>query len=193
MPSTPLFDPERFFAERTPSLLGAAAVVYAIGVVSVASGVPLFEQAVGSDASAGLVVVAVLLGGAVGAAGIWALFTAVVYVLSGLLGGSGSLARTAANVGWGQLPNLLASAVATGAIWFLYLTGGLPSITPTHGQLPLWVVLLQVTANVAGYLWVGYLFAYGIREARNLTLRRAAVVAGVVSVGSIVFSLSSLL
>ncbi|ELZ28497.1 hypothetical protein C474_15364 [Halogeometricum pallidum JCM 14848] len=193
MPSTPLFDPERFFVERTPSFLGAAGIVYAIGVVSVASGVPLFEQAVGSELSPVSIVAAVLLGGAVGAVGIWAVFTAVVYVLSGLLGGSGSLARTAANVGWGQLPGLLASACTTGGVWLLYLTGGLPTLTPTHAQLPLWLVLFQVTTNAVGYLWIGYLFAYGIREARNLPLRRAAAVAGIVSVGAVAFSLGSLL
>ena len=47
MPSTPLFAPRRFFAQRTPSLIGAAVILYLTGIVAVTSGAPFVVRRAG--------------------------------------------------------------------------------------------------------------------------------------------------
>ncbi|WP_380678255.1 YIP1 family protein [Salinigranum sp. GCM10025319] len=192
MPSTPLFAPRRFFAQRTPSLFGAAVILYLTGVVSVASGIPFVTQTNGFSFSIGAMLVALLLGGAFGAAGIWVVSTVLVYLLSQAAGGSGSVARTAANVGWAAFPLLVVNSLSTATVLVLFFTDRLPAIT-VPGAMPTWLVVLNALTGLAGYLWIGHLLTYAISDARDLDVRRARVVAGLVIAIPILYSVSLLL
>jgi hypothetical protein len=192
MPSTPLFAPRQFFAQRTPSLIGAAAIFYLTGVVAVTSGAPFVNQASGFELPLAVILVAVLIGGGIGAAGIWMGSTVLVYLLSQAAGGSGSVTRMAANIGWAALPLLIANSVSTATVLVLYLFGGLPAIT-APGTMPFWLVAFNALTGLVGYLWIGYLLTYAIQDARDLGVRRARLVAGLVITIPIGYSLSLLL
>jgi hypothetical protein len=191
MPSTPLFAPRQFFAQRTPSLIGAAAIFYLTGVVAVTSGAPFVNQASGFELPLAVILVAVLIGGGIGAAGIWMGSTVLVYLLSQAAGGSGSVTRTAANIGWAALPLLIVNSISTATVLALYFLGGLPSITSPEA-MPFWLVALNALTGLVGYLWIGYLLTYAIHDARDLDVRRAGLVAGLVITIPIGYSLSLL-
>lgn len=80
MPSTPLFNPQDFFAQRTPSLTGGAVILYVIGIVAVASAVPFADQFASIEFSPSLLIISVLVGGGIGAIAIWAVSTMLVYI-----------------------------------------------------------------------------------------------------------------
>jgi hypothetical protein len=192
MPSTPLFVPRQFFVQRTPSLISAAVILYLTGVVAVTSGAPFVNQASGFELPLAVILVAVLIGGGIGAAGIWVGSTVLVYLLSQAVGGSGSVTRTAANVGWAALPLLVVNTVSTATVLVLYATGRLPTITSPEA-MPFWLVAFNALTGLLGYLWIGYLLTYAIQDARDLDVRRAGLVAGLVITIPIGYSLSLLL
>ncbi|AFK19883.1 hypothetical protein E6P09_00720 [Haloferax mediterranei ATCC 33500] len=192
MPSTPLFAPREFFEQHTPSFAGAVLILYLTGVVAVASGLPFLSQFSDADFSVGIQVVAVLLGGGIGAAGIWVVSTALVYILSRVAGGVGSVTSTVVTVGWVALPLLLVNTISTATVWVLHLTGGLPTTTPTQTQLPEWLVLLNTVTGFVGYLWIGYILTYAIHDVHDLTVRRAAAISGVVILVPLLSSISTL-
>ncbi|MFC6823623.1 YIP1 family protein [Halopelagius fulvigenes] len=193
MPSTPLFEPSEFFARRSPSLSGAAIILLLAGIVAVASAAPFMDQYSPIEFSTEMLVFSVLFGGLLGAVVIWTVSTIAVYLLSALAGGSGPLSQVAANIGWALLPLLLMNTITTATIWIFASFGGLPTVTPTRMQYPSWLVLFNSVIGVVGYLWIGYLLTYAISEARNLAVRRSAVIAGLVVLFPILNALLSLL
>lgn len=193
MPSTPLRDPHAFFSERTPSLFSAALILYITGITAVSSGIPTYSQGGSIELTPGLALLAVLVGGAIGAAGIWTAFTIVIYLATAVAGGSGSLKQTAANIGWSLLPFLFMNIVSTGTTWFLYLIGELPTVMPTSVRSPLWLAVFYGVINIMGHLWLGYIFVYAIHDAQGIPLRRAAGIAVLISFISMLYSVSFLL
>lgn len=163
------------------------------GIVAVASAVPYVDQFSPVEFTTEMLVFSVLFGGLLGAVTIWVASTTIVYVLSALAGGSGPLSRVAANIGWALLPLLLMNAVKTTSSWILALVGGPATVTPTQMQLPFWMVAFNAIVGVAGYLWIGYLLTYAIRDARNLAVWRSALIAGLVVLVPVLNSLTSLL
>lgn len=191
MPSTPLFDPRGFFDKCTPSLAGAVLILYATGVVAVASAAPFVNQFSALEFSTSMLMVSILIGGGVGAVGIWTVSTVLVYLLSSAAGGSGPVTQTAVNIGWAALPLLFVNTISTALIWLLYVVGELPTLT--QAQLPFWLVLFNTTIGVLGYLWIGYLLTYAVHDARDIAVRRAAPIAGFVILLPIVNAVASLL
>jgi len=181
MPSTPLFAPDEFFSQRSPSLASAAIILLFTGVVAVASAVPYADQ-LPFKVTPEALVFSVLIGGLIGAAGIWTVSTVAVYLLTAVVGGTGSIARTAANIGWASLPLLLLNTISTLTLWVLASTGNAPPITMTQMQLPSWLLRFTAVIGVIGYVWLGYLLTYAIRDARNLEIRRSAGIAGIISI-----------
>lgn len=192
MPSTPLFAPGEFFAERTPSLPRAAAVLYLAGVAAVSTGAPYVGRTTGLGLSTRQVVVGVLIGGGVGAATVWVSATVVVYLATAVVGGSGSFWRTASYVGWGFLPLFLGNVLYGAVVWTLYATGQLPAVDPATLQEPLWLGLLNVATSVVVAAWIGYLLTYAIHEARDVAIRHAVVIAGVLVLVNVALSLYSI-
>lgn len=193
MPSTPLFAPGEFFTQRTPSLLSAGIILLLTGIVAVASAAPYINQISSIEFSTGTLIVSVLIGGAIGAAGIWTVGTVAVYLLTAVAGGSGSVVRIAANVGWSSLPLLLVNTISTVIIWALALSGELSMVTPPEIQFPLWLRVFNAVVGGVGYLWIGYILTYGIHNARSLAVRKSAIIAGTVVFIPILSNVFSLL
>lgn len=65
-------------------------------------------------------------------------------------------------------------------IWSLASVGSAPTITATRMEGPKWLLVFNTGVGVVGLLWVGYLLTDAIHEARNLAVRRSALVAGII-------------
>ena len=180
MPSTPLFAPEEFFTQRTPSLLSAGMILLLAGIVAVASAAPYINQVSSIEFSTGTLIVSVLIGGAIGAAGIWIVGTVAVYLLTAVAGGSGSVVRVAANVGWSSLPLLLVNTISTVIIWALALSGELSMVTPPEIQFPSWLRVFSAVLCCFGFLRNRYNPTYGIHHARRLPVRKSGINAGTI-------------
>lgn len=180
MPSTPLFGPGEFFAQRSPSLASASIILLFTGVVAVASAAPYVDQVTSVEITTETLVISILLGGLIGAAGIWIVSTVIVYLLTAIVGGNGSITQTAANIGWALLPLLFVNTISTITLWSVAFTGNSPSMTVTQMQLPPWLLLFNTVVGLIGYVWVGYILTYAIKHARNIDIRRSAGVAGIV-------------
>jgi hypothetical protein len=191
VPSTPLFSPQNFFTQRAPSVVSAAVILYATGVVAVASAAPFVNQFVTVEFSMGLLIFSVLVGGALGTIGIWVVSTVLVYLLSLIAGGSGSVRRTAANIGWASLPLLFVNTITTAIIWVLHLIGVFSGLSPA--QFPLWLLLFNTAVSILGYFWIGYLLTYAVHDARNLPIRRATLIAGLIVIIPIISLIINLL
>lgn len=173
MVRTPLFDPDAFFREREVGLGGAALVVLAVGVASIAGGVPVAREAY-PEASAAALAAAVLLGGLVGGTVAWVVATALVHLVSAPFGGEGAFDRTLAYVGWGFLPGAFAGLLTATAA---FAAVGAPPA-------------LLLAAEVGFGLWQGYIWTYAAVHARRVD-RAAALAAAAVSVaGSVALAAS---
>lgn len=113
MPSTPLVDPRAFFAERNPSLRGAAAILHFAGIAPVSTGAIATGRFGPADLSGWLLLLAVLVGAAGGAIVIWMVYAVGICLATAVAGGTESFTRTAANVGWSLIPLLLGNVVAS--------------------------------------------------------------------------------
>lgn len=165
--------------------------MYLAGVFAVSTGASYLGQVTDVNPSTTTIIIGVLIGGAVGAAGIWVTYTVVVYLATAVVGGSGTISRAAANVGWGLLPLFVVNACYSVFVWTLYLSGLLPTISPTTMQAPIWLRLLNMATTVLGFLWIGYVLTYAIEDARNVSRKHATIIAGLVAAGGILVSVAS--
>lgn len=186
MPSTPLLDPRAFFAERNPSLRGPAAILFFAGLAPVSTGAIATGRFGPVDVTGWLLLLAVLVGAAIGAAVIWAVYAVGVFLATAVAGGTGSFTRTAANVGWSLLPLLVGNVITSLARWGVYLSGRLSGEESV--RFPPWLDGLSLVAAVVCYLWIGYLLVYAIEDARDVSVQRATVIAAVVALVSVLVS-----
>ena len=188
MPSTPLFEPRDFFAERNPSLRGAAAILFLSVITPVSTGAIATGRFSPVDVTGWVLLVVVLVGATGAAAVLWSVYAVSIYLVTAVAGGTGSFTRTAANVGWSLLPLLLGNVVTSLARWGVYLSERLPGGGSV--RFPPWLDDLSPVVAVVCYLWIGYLLVYAINDARDVSVRRATVIAATVSLVSVLVSVS---
>lgn len=121
------------------------------------------------------------------------IYIIIVYFATAIFGGAGSVRQTAANVGWCLLPLLFANIAIAVLIRLLYVGRELPTISPTHSQLPPWLFAFQGILNIAGTIWTGYILVFAIQDTRKVSVRRAAVIAGFITVVDVLCMSSILL
>jgi hypothetical protein len=117
---------------------------------------------------------------------IWAAYSAIFYVISLIFMGKGTFTRTLAAIGYGFLPTGIGSFINLIIFWF-YLPG--IQVAPvkdimdiqsaitalTHSQV------FQITGIISTLflLWSANIWIFGLRSARELTLRNAAISVGI--------------
>jgi hypothetical protein len=110
----------------------------------------------------------------------WIASSGVVYLLSRLLGGAGPFRKTLQNTGYALAPGLvlygLVLLLGTLALAALQVPV-VPFGTPSPGNQLL--SLIGRAGVLIASLWVFVLMSYGVRHARNISFRQAAVSAGV--------------
>ena len=186
---TDLFaDPGRFFEDvaEDDGLRGPALVVGFLGIVSAAGGIPVAEVTATllppeASAFAGFTYVTTVVGGFVGAFVVWLVYAVVFHLVSSLaFDGDGPFARTLAVTGWGLAP-AVPVGILSGFLTYLALRST-PIPSGPEGAMAFLAqmqnspyVLAAGVLGVLGLLWQAYLWTYGVKHARGVELRDAAI------------------
>ena len=193
-----LLNPGRFFEERIqaePSLKIPALIVLIIGLLGAVSAaltanmiigmLPAEAQGIGAFIMA-LAVAGAVIGGFLS----WIIYSGVFYLLSMLFGGEGTFTRTLEVTGYGLLPQVFGGAIA--AIFSYQVISNLTIPTATNPEQIAEVMEALTTAlvtdplmQVAGLVgilflvWSANIWIFGMKYARNLSTRDAALTVGI--------------
>lgn len=182
-------DPNRFFADRSsePGLRGPLILVTGLVVLTIFHAYPLLRGLTASDLNShGPFVLIVLVSGIAGGLSInliWLLYAAILHGMSAYFDAQGRFRNTVKLIGWGFLPLLLAAAFSVLASGFAIaeippskLSGGASAIEVyrSHPYVRL-AKLLRVVFTV----WAGHLWMFGLKHARNISLRQSGIVVSV--------------
>lgn len=191
-----LLNPDAFFrkmADRAPDLKLPAAIVLVTGIFGgivaylttnmITPALPAEAQGImGVIAVAGAVVTPVfsLIG--------WAVLAIIFYAISSVFKGSGSLKKTLEFTGYGYVPTILSSAISLVLTAQFAASVTLPRFdltdpaavtafqeTITHSPMMVAVALITIVF----LLWSANIWVFGIKHARDLTLKNAAITVGV--------------
>lgn len=183
-------DPDRFFAEHTPepSIGYPAAIVLLVGIVRALGSIPALQatvEALPEEASAfgGIAIASGIVFGFVGALLGWVLYAGAFHVISAVLyDADGEFRDTLAVTGWGFVPAIFAAIVSGIAAFLVFGDATMPSTTDP-AQIQQFVDELRASeelfvASVLGIvflLWQAFLWMFGLKHARGLTLQQAGV------------------
>ncbi|WP_049928815.1 YIP1 family protein [Halopiger goleimassiliensis] len=185
---TPLFDPAAYFdrpnALSLSNATDALAAVAGFWLAAVAFLLAFTRQLVvhgdleGSLAAAApvvalLVAVVVLL--------LWAVDTAILFVMGRLVGGDGAFSATGVVAAWGFAPQILGVLAMLATTPFVDVEGTVPADDPAALADAISVEPPTVLALVAGLLpiattvWAVYIWVHGLSRAHGLATGRAAI------------------
>ena len=125
----------------------------------------------------------------------WGIITGIFFIISKLFKGTGTFGRSLEVVGYGYLPQVF-GALITAIVAVLYVPAvRVPTLSKSAlenpasiqaavtalMQDPAMVMIQQVTVlvSVIFLLWSAYIWIYGIKEVREISLRDAAITVGV--------------
>jgi len=204
-----LLNPDAFFrkkANSAPDLKVPAGIVLVTGIIGgivayltsnlIAPALPAEAQAIIAIIAVVAAVAAVILS-LIG----WVILAILFYAVSSLLKGSGNLKKTIEVTGYGYVPTILSSALG------LVLTAQFASsinlaqidLTDTAAVTALQtsithspMMMAAVAINIVFLLWSANIWIFGMKYARNLTLRNAAISVGVPVAIYIIYQIFSL-
>ena len=208
--------PERFFRQslgereelRVPGLiilagaLAAAVSGYCAGSLSARMMEPVLQ-------GMGPVIVAVtVLATFFGTFVAWAVWAGVFYLISKFLGGKGSYSRCLEVVGYGFVPQVVGMVITVVAALVYLPKVVVPTLTSAAAQNPQMVkdattalmhdpamvtfTEIAVLVAIVFLLWSATIWIFGIRQARDLSLKHAAICVSVPVILYIIFQAYSL-
>jgi hypothetical protein len=138
---------------------------------------------------------------------LWVIYSGIVYAISMAFKGTGSFKRTLEVIGLGSIPQVFGAAV-TLLLSFYYLPlVQVPQVTslqnpavvqaavqqlmndPAMRQL----TLVSTAVGILFLLWSANIWIFGVRHARNLTLRHAALAVGIPVTAYIIYAVAMLI
>jgi hypothetical protein len=138
---------------------------------------------------------------------LWVIYSGIVYAISMAFKGTGSFKRTLEVIGLGSIPQVFGAAV-TLLLSFYYLPlVQVPQVTslqnpavvqaavqqlmndPAMRQL----TLVSTAVGILFLLWSANIWIFGVRHARNLTLRHAALTVGIPVAAYIIYAVVTLI
>lgn len=198
-------DPDRFFAERVPEprILYPAGVVLLVGIVRALGSIPALQRmmaALPEEASAFATVgmVFAFVGGFIGALVAWVLYAGAFHVISGVLYETdGEFRDTLAVTGWGFVPAVFAAIASTVVAVVVFTSVPLPEMNDPQ-QIQTWVqevrsrpeFLVSTALGALFLLWQAFLWAFGLKHVRGLTLRQAGITVAIPVAIGLLFRLS---
>lgn len=187
-----LFNPDQFFRERAedPGMLPAVGILLVVGVVGAAGAVPSIQatfRALPAEAQSFSFVgyIGAAVAGLLGPFVRWLLFAGAFQVVSAVLyDAEGSFRDTLALVGWGFVPAVFATIVSTVVAYVVFSSVTFPT---DPQQIQAFVTELRrrpefLVSSVLGIvflLWSALLWLFGVKHARGLSEREAAVTVGI--------------
>ena len=189
-----LLDPRRFFEERIKNepglkvpalivlvyaLIGAVAAALTVNVIIAL--LPAEAQAFGAIGVAFAAVGAVIMGFLS-----WIICAAVFYIVSMLFGGEGSFTRTLEVTGYGLLPQVFGGIIGTAFSYQVISNLTIPPITNPEqiaevSESLAGIIAADPLTQIAGLvgilfvLWSANIWIFGMKYARNLSTRNAAL------------------
>ncbi|MCK8518475.1 YIP1 family protein [Methanoculleus sp. 7T] len=193
-----LLNPGRFFEERMqsePSLKIPALIAFIIGLIGAVSAALTANMIIGllpAEAQAfGPVMVAFTVVGAIIVGFLsWVIYSGVFYLLSMLFKGEGSFKRTLEVTGYGLLPQVFGGIIGAAFLYRVISSLTVPTatspeqiaeVTESLTNLMMTDPLMQV-AGLVGILfvvWSANIWIFGMKYARNLSTRDAALTVGI--------------
>lgn len=193
-----LLNPGHFFEmhmRSEPSLKIPALIALVIGLIGAVSAVLVANLIVGllpAEAQAfGVIMVGfAAVGGLVGGFLTWFIFGIVFYLISIVFKGEGSFKRTLEFVGYGFLPQVFGGIIGTVFSYQLLSNLTIPATTTPEQMVEFSenlasVLVTDPLAQVAGLVgilfmvWSANIWIFGMKYARNLSTRDAALTVGV--------------
>ncbi len=193
-----LFDPGHFFENRMrgePSLKIPALIALVIGLVGAVSAALMANMIVGilpTEAQAfGVIVVGfAVAGGVIGGFLTWIVYGIIFYALSMVFKGEGSLARTLEVTGYGFLPQVFGGIVGAFISYQIISNLTIPvarspeeiaAVTENFTEMLVSDPLMQVAAlvGIIFLIWSANIWIFGMKYARNLSMRDAALTVGI--------------
>jgi hypothetical protein len=141
-----------------------------------------------------IIIVSAVLGGLFGTFIFWLIVAGLFHILSAIFGGQGSFGRTLEVVGYGYLPQIIGSVISLiAAIEYLPKVtvpvlaksaaqdpAAIEAATKAFMHDPAMLEFTQITTLVAivFMLWSAHIWIFGMKHARVLTMRDAAICVG---------------
>jgi len=126
-----------------------------------------------------------VIGAFIGTFATWFIITAIMYGLSALLGGKGSFYRTFTFIGYGFLPSLVGSLIATPISTYYIINANISEINLTYLKqnpeviitflLPEEVIYSLLIINIAMIAWSLVIWSFALKHARDLSVNRALI------------------
>ncbi|WP_324666284.1 YIP1 family protein [Haloarcula sediminis] len=197
-----VMNPDDFMKEKAPEepLWKPSVLVLLVGIVNTVSSV-LLAQRLGNASQAGQVAsgIASVLGAVLGLISTFALWLLSAVLIFGIVwylsDTEPSFRDLFRDIGWGYIPVLLASLL--NSIAYVYILNRTSDSLPSE-ELQVIIessTVLQVVSviGISLTIWKGFIWMFAIRRRSGLRIRTAAVIAFLVPVVEIVFSLWSLI
>ena len=206
-----LTDPEAFFGRQgtDPSLKGPLVVVTLIAAVNAVASVlqfrfmaRLFENSgMGSGFATAIQAfsfVFVIAGPFV----VWLLYAGVFQGISVLFDGDGDFSTTLAFVGWGFVPSVIGSVASVAINFYRFNVRGID--VPSEMSVEAYqqfsqslqtgpLVALSAALGIVFTLWSAFLWTFGLRHARSLSVRQAALTVALPVLVGLAFTTRTLL
>jgi hypothetical protein len=191
-----LLNPEGFFRARVdkePALMAPFLLVLVVGLVgavtvylTMAAMLPVLPAEAQGIVS--IIAIATAFATVIGAPVVWVLQALLFYALSSFYNGSGDMKKSIEAVGYGYVPLIVSSLINLGLTYSFLSSFSFPSIDFTDPAAaaafqemvqtsPL--ILAGQILGVIFLVWAANIWIFGMKYARTLTTRDAAVVVGV--------------
>jgi len=188
-----LTDPEAFFGRRgtDPSLKGPLVVVTLIAAVNAVASVlqfrfmaRLFENSGMESGFATAIQAFSFVFVIAGPFVVWLLYAGVFQGISVLFDGDGDFSTTLAFVGWGFVPSVMGSVASVAINFYRFNVRGID--VPSEMTVEAYqqfsqslqtgpLVALSAALGIVFTLWSAFLWTFGLRHARSLSVRQAAL------------------
>jgi hypothetical protein len=198
-----VFNPQRFFSEKMTeeeSLRTPLVIVLLIGIIGgisalFVSGLTLQLLPPEAQSFGSVIQIISVAGGILGAFVMWLVWTVAFFIISSILGGSGTFRRTLEFVGYGSFPQIF-GGIISGIIFYYYLSGiTVPAVTDPQqiqevitGLLTAPMMQFAILVGILFILWSANLWIFGMMEGRRLSMKNAIITVGVPVVIYLVYS-----
>jgi len=206
-----LTDPEAFFGRRgtDPSLKGPLVVVTLIAAVNAVASVlqfrfmaRLFENSGMESGFATAIQAFSFVFVIAGPFVVWLLYAGVFQGISVLFDGDGDFSTTLAFVGWGFVPSVMGSVASVAINFYRFNVRGID--VPSEMTVEAYqqfsqslqtgpLVALSAALGIVFTLWSAFLWTFGLRHARSLSVRQAALTVALPVLVGLAFTTRTLL
>ncbi|MDD1675568.1 MAG: YIP1 family protein [Methanomicrobiales archaeon] len=187
-----LLVPDRFFQEQDSEKLVIPLII--IGMIGIISAVSAYfvttvtiqalvtAMPAGSQQYLGIAILFAIIGGILGAYLLWVVASVIFFGLSAVFHGSGSFKKTLVNIGYGFVPQIIGGAISTYYMYQFASSVRIPRITDPNLINQVMKELMADPNFVLGsavgilfMLWSANIWIFGLKHARNLSTRDAAI------------------